>query len=349
MRRLLPVLVVAIGISSSGCDARETNAPSAGAMSGEFVTGYITLPEISGARVIGGKVIVVADDAVDEDDDIRQYHMVASIAIPRLLAGGKIEVRDDDHRYRQIIEHLDPRRLRSDLITDLEAVASDDRYVYLLSSHSRSQRDNYPAKRRRLARIVTDGDRISSAEFSPAPLERIIPAELIGSTDRRPGEVDLVGNPNPGFNIEGMAASPGGDLLFGLRSPLIDGNAVILAANKESLWRQDHEHELELRHLLDLGGLGIRAIERDDRRSGYWLIAGSASDVDSADNPWSIWFWSDDGALTRRWTHTDAPSEIRNPEALAMLPDDGSGDHLLVVSDNSDRRPSTYILIPIHD
>jgi Protein of unknown function (DUF3616) len=76
-----------------------------------------------------------------------------------------------------------------------------------------------------------------------------------------------------GFDIEGLAAAPGGRLFLGLRGPVLDGWACVLEVNVATHLRRNHElvlrkiarHSTSTRtdalyrkHFLDLEGAGIR-------------------------------------------------------------------------------------------
>jgi hypothetical protein len=316
------------------------------------IVGTIDLPEISAASVVGRSIIVAADDAADENDDIRQYHMLARIDIDRILEGGSITLGPEDHFYRELLLALEPRRAanpRSDRITDIEGLAVRDETLYVVTSHSRSKKDNYPAKRRRLVRMtLDDAAQVQAATYSKRQLDRILPELLSGSTERRPMERNREGAPDPGFNIEGLSVSADGALLFGLRSPLIDGRAVVLRAHSETLW-QDGEGEMMIDARLDLGGLGIRAMERDAASEGTWIVAGISADETGEPNDWSVWFWSDDGRLDERWTRADIPSgiDLGNPEAVTRIEVEGGSPLLLLISDNGAGEPSTFALLPL--
>jgi hypothetical protein len=75
-----------------------------------------------------------------------------------------------------------------------------------------------------------------------------------------------------GFDIEGLAAAPGGRLFLGLRGPVLDGWACVLEIRVEADPRRHYEltlrdiarpgaqaaHAIYRKHFLDLGGAGIR-------------------------------------------------------------------------------------------
>lgn len=75
-----------------------------------------------------------------------------------------------------------------------------------------------------------------------------------------------------GFDIEGLAAAPGGRLFLGLRGPVLDGWACVLEIRVEADPKRQGElglrdiaspgarpaHAIYRKHFLDLGGAGIR-------------------------------------------------------------------------------------------
>lgn len=71
-----------------------------------------------------------------------------------------------------------------------------------------------------------------------------------------------------GLNIEGLTATPEGELLIGFRNPIPDGKALLLPLkNPSDLVKNPDTAKAIFGEpiTLDLGGLGIRSIE-------YWLV-----------------------------------------------------------------------------
>lgn len=98
-----------------------------------------------------------------------------------------------------------------------------------------------------------------------------------------------------GINIEGFAwDSKNERLLLGLRSPIVDGHALVIplrlrdpkgAFSVENLEVQDRK---AIR--LPLGGSGVRGIEYDGRTKAFQIISGASGDQEKTD--FIIWEWN---------------------------------------------------------
>jgi hypothetical protein len=82
-----------------------------------------------------------------------------------------------------------------------------------------------------------------------------------------------------GLNIEGLTATPNGELLIGFRNPIPGGKALILPLTNPLDLIQKPETEVNAIFgepiELDLGGLGIRSIEYWQVYQVYLIIAGA--------------------------------------------------------------------------
>ncbi len=130
--------------------------------------------------------------------------------------------------------------------------------------------------------------------------------------------LQLAGGTRDGFNLEGLTvSSEGRALLLGLRSPLVDGKAVLVPVTNPAaaLGLNGAVQPLALAtpSLLDLGGLGFRSIEWDPESRVYLISAGSP----------------DDGGVFRFYTWTgsatDAPLAVTTPSAVAAVKLDPEG------------------------
>jgi hypothetical protein len=328
-----------------------------------IVSGKIALPEISGALSVGNRLLVVADDVEDEEDDVRKFHMVVLLndAATRLKAGGVIAPTEEEQVYKTLLEKL--KKSDFDFITDFEDItASPQGEIYLINSHSLSKKDKRPPKRQRLVKlgVKPESGEIVDAVANPRSLIDAVPAELKDSLTKRPGAME--GDKyTPGFNIEGLAWAPDNGLFAGLRSPLLDDKkAVVLRlTNVNSPFDNAPDPSAPPKFIieakLDLGGMGIRGMSYDEQNKGYWLIAGISPDPDKADpklpNDWSVWFWNGKDTPEKRWDKKKIPAgmTLDNPEAICLV---GSGDaerFLLLVSDDGSKTPSSYLLIPLQE
>jgi hypothetical protein len=123
-----------------------------------------------------------------------------------------------------------------------------------------------------------------------------------------------------GLNIEGLTATPNGELLIGFRNPIPRGKALILPlTNPLDLIQKD---ESEVHAIfgnpieLDLGGLGIRSIEYWQDYKIYLIIAGA---YDGSDE-FAIYQWSGNCQDTpTKIELINLPVDFR-PEAVLFYP-----------------------------
>jgi hypothetical protein len=122
-----------------------------------------------------------------------------------------------------------------------------------------------------------------------------------------------------GLNIEGLTATPDGNILIGFRNPIPNDKALLLTLkNPQSLVINSSNARAEFGDpiLLDLGGLGIRSIEFWPALEVYLIIAGE--------------FHGGDQFVFYTWSgkKEDAPEKIESlqfpdgfrPEALLFYP-----------------------------
>ncbi len=135
-----------------------------------------------------------------------------------------------------------------------------------------------------------------------------------------------------GIDIEGLAVGPDGKLFAGFRGPVLRGNLVPVLG-----FDFDHPDASDLR-FVNLGGLGIRDITAVS--GGFLLLAGPVGDG-RAD--FRIFFWDGIDAVPGKdrpkATVIDDLGEVPLPdptakaEGLAVLAEDATGFHVLVVFD----------------
>jgi CheY-like chemotaxis protein len=92
--------------------------------------------------------------------------------------------------------------------------------------------------------------------------------------------------------------SRGGRLLLGLRSPVVDGHALVVPVRLRDPRGAFSADNLEVEGTkairLPLGGSGIRSIEYDDRTRAFRLITGAGPNSEKMD--FKLWEWDGDGA-----------------------------------------------------
>lgn len=102
-----------------------------------------------------------------------------------------------------------------------------------------------------------------------------------------------------GINVEGVAWDPrGGRLLLGMRSPVVDGHALVVPLRlrdpRGRLAAENLEVEGGRAIRLPLGGAGLRSIEYDARLGAFRVITGAGPNAEKID--FKLWEWDGDAA-----------------------------------------------------
>jgi hypothetical protein len=175
-------------------------------------------------------------------------------------------------------------------VEDPEGITTDGTYFYIVSSQSRPRGGGQAG----LVRF----------KFNPAN-QTIEDAQTVGDlkqllvanvSDLR--DLGAAKAKDDGINIEALAWDPAqGRLLLGLRSPVIDGNALVVP-----LKLSDARGQFSLQSTrpggieairLALGGQGIRSMEYDEKSKLFQIIAGATEAQDK--NDFKLWEWGGDG------------------------------------------------------
>src|SRR5687768_7395423 len=174
-------------------------------------------------------------------------------------------------------------------IEDLEGITTDGTSFYVVSSQSRPK----AIATEGLVRFKFDrrGNTTRDAE-SISGLKKF----LVENVAELRQEAEKTGK-DGGLNIEGLAWDAArGRLLLGLRSPIVDGQALVVPLRLRdqrgafSLDNLEVENSKAIR--LPLGGVGIRGIEYDAREKVFRIISGAAENQDSTD--FVLWEWNGD-------------------------------------------------------
>ena len=207
---------------------------------------------------------------------------------------------------------------------DIEAATELKGIIYWITSHGRNKDGEQKIKRHQFfANKITNlgqpileqvGDSYTQLVFKDMfQDERLKDYELEKAEELAPKE-------EGGLNIEGLTATPNGELLIGFRNPIPRGKALILPlTNPLDLIQKD---ESEVHAIfgnpieLDLGGLGIRSIEYWQDYKIYLIIAGA---YDGSDE-FAIYQWSGNRQDTpQKIESINLPPNFR-PEAVLFYP-----------------------------
>lgn len=176
-------------------------------------------------------------------------------------------------------------------ITDIEAAARIGDTVFWLTSYSLNKDGEDKKKRKQLfaTTVAPDGTIATRGAVSRTVRETV--AARLGLDEATLAKA---------FNIEGLAATPDGALLAGLRAPLTDdGKALVVRIDDPfALVGLSPPADAAVAggapviaavSTLDLGGRGVRSLERVGER--YLIVAGS---VEDGGKPPALYWW--DGA-----------------------------------------------------
>jgi len=214
-------------------------------------------------------------------------------------------------------------------VGDLEGITTDGTWYYAIGSQSKAE--------------FVEGPGLIRFRFDPAT-GRIDGVESVSGLRRRllsllPSVARAAGQREDGFNIEGLAWDHASKrLLLGLRSPVIDGHAIVLplavGEPQERLAPLDRLGVSEADILrLPLDNAGIRSMEYDARTGGFLVVAASSG------SPFRVWHWTGgSGASARLEVHASFAARLK-PEGIA--PVSGHRAFTLIVFDTS-----RYLALP---
>lgn len=183
-----------------------------------------------------------------------------------------------------------PVRLGASVV-DLEGITHDGAHFYVVGSQSKSQ----------------GGEQAGLVRFRfDARARRVESVEAVSGLKRflAGGVVELRGleqtkYKDGGINVEGVAwDARGRRLLLGLRSPVVDGHALVVPLRlrdpRGAFAAENLEVEGARAIRLPLGGAGVRSIEFDERARAFRVIAGAGPNAEKMD--FKLWEWDGDAA-----------------------------------------------------
>ena len=172
---------------------------------------------------------------------------------------------------------------------DIEGAATIGARTYWITSHSRNSKDQVLASRYRLFATELRNDDKHPLVTVGKPYKRLLhdltntPSLArfhLASAARRAAEQ------SGGLNIEGLAATPEGHLLIGLRNPLPDDHAVVIPLTNPAEVVDGARAKLGEPFELDLGRRGVRSIELIG--ASYLIVAGPIAD----EGAFALYRWS---------------------------------------------------------
>ena len=244
---------------------------------------------------------------------------------------------DDDHTDEIFFMRVGQDRKQAGPITavklsaniiDLEGITTDGTYFYVVGSQSKPQGGDLTG----LARFKFDSNTQRAVETqSIAGLKSF----LANNVDELRGMQNTTYE-DGGINVEGIAWDPNGKrLLLGLRSPVVESNALVVPLklrDPQGAFAFDNlEVEGRKAIRLPLNRAGIRSIEYDGLGKTFRLITGAGPNSEKLD--FKLWDWSGNGE-SPTLSETDTFDRRLKPEGITRVKS-GDKSFTFIVFDTS--------------
>jgi hypothetical protein len=270
-------------------------------------------------------LLLVAAGAATAQTAPARYNGLCDASAAVALDERHFIVADDEHNRLTVYRHGHAERvgevdldkfLGAKKESDLEGAAQRGDRLYWISSHARNSRGELREDRHRFFATDIRGDTVAPAG---KPYTRLLD-DLLAAPSLAPLKLAdaaaRAAEADGGFNIEGLATAADGSLLIGLRNPIPQGWALLIPLlNPAELVDGRGPARFGAVIRLDLGGRGVRSIERVG--NAYLIAAGPPAD----DGTFALFRWSGQAG--------DAPTPVKadlgslRPEALFAWPDGG--------------------------
>lgn len=220
----------------------------------------------------------------------------------------------------------------ADQESDIEGAAAIGRRVYWIASHGRNSSGKPREARQRffameIATTATTPTLRAVGRAYTRLLADLLASDVVKDLDLRAAAQRAPESPG-GLNIEGLAATPEGGLLIGFRNPLRDGKALLVTLDNPGDLVEPGSQPVAAKFSrvvwLDLGGRGVRSIERVE--GDHVIVAGPAANAGS----FALYRWSGNVGDAARQVHGADLGDLR-PEALFQWP---QTQQLQVLSDD---------------
>jgi len=211
-------------------------------------------------------------------------------------------------------------------IEDPEGITTDGTYVYVVGSQARKKGTEQAG----IARFEFNKETQSVGQIQTvSELKRFLIENVAELRD-----LASVKAKDDGLNIEGLAWDhTQGQLLLGLRSPVVDGNALLVPLRLRDPRGPFSYDNLDVKEAirLPLGGFGIRSVEYDPQQKVFYIIAGATETQGKGDS--QLWEWGGPADTSRLSKITTFDSKLK-PEGIAPA-SIGDSNFKLVVFDSS--------------
>ncbi len=227
------------------------------------------------------------------------------------------------------------KKLFKKKIEDLEAITSDGNTIYAITSHSLSRTNKHKATREKLLMFHYENATVTDIKVYTHLKEHLIDfmPQLFG--DKLLGYNDI--------NIEGLSFDPQQHaLLIGFRAPTKDGKAIIISIvnPKEIFADEKAKPNFQNPHYIDLDGLGIRGMQFDEKRNGFWILAG---DKGKRVSKFQLYFLD---KATNKVSLVNKDLNLGYSEGITIVQNNGER-FLFCVEDNGEKpnKPANYLKI----
>jgi hypothetical protein len=209
--------------------------------------------------------------------------------------------------------HVDPRKPES----DLEGAARVGDRIYWITSHGRNRAGEERESRHRFFATTFNVTEQGKVELRAVgrPYTRLLDDmvkdarlakfHLGAAATRAPKETN-------GLNIEGICATPEGELLIGFRNPIPQGRALIVPLKNPAELLDNKPARFGEPMLVDLGGRGVRDLAASGGH--YWIIGGSFE----GGGKFHLYSWA--GGTNVAEKIPEAKFKGVNPEGLLFYP-----------------------------
>ncbi|MFM0521706.1 MULTISPECIES: DUF3616 domain-containing protein [Caballeronia] len=285
-------------------------------------------------------------------EPVTTYRGICNASAGIDLGSGYFVVADDDINSLVVYSYGDPaykgevnlgKYLAGDdgkqKESDLEGAARIGNRIYWIASHAANdQNEPRPARQRLFATSIdTSGNVPKPLPIDAKPYTGLLNA--LKADDRFKVLADATyhaAETRDGLNIEGLAATDNGGLFIGFRGPLTDKNEALILELENPMATVEKGATPAFGELirLDLGGRGVRSIERIGNE--YLIVAGPYGKSTSDSPRFAIYKWN--GSRKARPVHlkdieppdfhAEGIFEIAGKGQLYLLSDDGD-DHFV--------------------
>jgi hypothetical protein len=264
-----------------------------------------------------GAAMIDADhflDVNDEEQTFRIYRRGASAAPVQSIAGSKlVGVGAGDE-------------------ADLEELARRGDRIYGITSHGRNKDGELDRARFHFFAFDVSGAVPNVTLASAGSSARLVQDMVIASSWATPDasviaaiakatrldddEVSSLAPESSGFNIEGLAALPSGDLVIGLRNPALDDKAIAITLTNADDVVAGGAARFGRAIALDLGGLRVRAMAWSEAHRAVLIVGGGKS----SGGAFRLFRWDPTAASAPAPVADIAAPKSAAPEAIVTYP-----------------------------